>query len=376
MVVNTRVLYGDLLTGRITGVLDATGVSWAQTLNDSGSIDGVTVPEHLVRSLNLRREAAAAKCFLAVEQDDVIREAGPIWSHLWDWEKGQLTLGASGLWSYFDHRKVLPLLNGKPIAQVSTTIPTPGTADGVQLGGIARQLVEQSRLYAYTKIPIVLPPYYTGGHTETFPGWKLLWIGDQLRELTQRESNAPDIRFRPRRRPDDPRFIEWVMEVGTESRSQLAQVGDDWVFDATAPRGPVLGISVDQDATVMGSWAFVIGNGTEKDMLISTAYDPTLNDLGYPLLEVEESRTTVEVKATLDGHAATLRDRSSRPVEMWNVHVHADAAREVMAGHYARVIFRDDAYLGSGEVYVRVKTISGNFSDTVVLDCFPVQAAL
>ena len=57
----TTVLFGDLRTGRIHDVLDVTGCSWAQVLNDAGAVDGVTVEEHEVRAKNLRYAAPAGK---------------------------------------------------------------------------------------------------------------------------------------------------------------------------------------------------------------------------------------------------------------------------------------------------------------------------
>jgi hypothetical protein len=366
----TQLLVGELRGGRITDVIDATGLGWEDTLNAAGRIDRVTVPEHLVRSMGLRHTAAPARCFLAVETDGRIRQAGPIWSHVWDWEAGVLTLGASGLWSIFDHRLVLPVLaDGQRVQDADTTI------SGTDLAGIARGLVAQALSFSDFDIPVNLPPAATGTRTETFPGWKLQRVGEQMRQLTERE-NGPDLRFRPRRVPGDETRIEWVFEHGTEDEPQLVQTGDDWVFDTTAPRSPVLGISVDQDATVMGLRAFVTGNGMERDILIARAADTTLADRGYPLLDVDEARSTVELQDTLQEHADDLLARSARPIEAWKVTVRADAALEVLPGDTARVVVRGDAYLPDGEWPVRVATIAGDLTDTATLTMYPTLAVL
>lgn len=367
----TTLLYGELRTGRITGAINVTGCSWAQTLNDGGAIDQVTVPEDVVRRLRLRQNAQAGRHFLAVEQDTVIREGGPIWSRVWDWRRQQLTLGAGGLWSLWDHRKVIPVLAAGQKVQKATT-----TVNGTDLGGIARALVAQAMTHTGGDVPVVLPAERTGTRTETFPGWKLLDVGDQLRELTKRETAAPDIAFVPRRRGDDPRYLEWVLEAGTEAAPQLAQVGADWVFDTTAPRGPVLGVGTDEDATAMGQRGWVTGGGHEEDVLIGTAYDPRLVDAGWPLLEVEESRASVEQQATVDGHSASLVRRSARPVEVWTVTVRADAARQVRPGHYARVVTRGDAWIPDGEHRMRVRRVAGDLDDDVTLHMYPLQAVI
>lgn len=373
----TTLLVGELRTGRITGTVEATGHEWAEVLNQPGSIDSVAVPESVVRRRDLRQTAAAARCFLAVEQDGRIREAGPIWVHRWNDERGVLTLGAAGLWSLFDHRYVLPLLENEQALSLTSVSRATSTHGPLALGGIARALVQQAMIHLGGDLPVVFDPAVTAGsHVETFPGYKLLRVGQQLRELTQRETGAPDIRFSPRRNPDDPRFLQWVMSTGTEAQPQLAQAGADWYFDRSAPRSPVLGIDVDHDATVMGMRGYGVGNGSEEGTMITRVFDTTLVDAGYPLLEVEESRPSVEVPETLIGHTLALVARSARPVEVWRMKVHARATREIRAGDYARVVVRGHAYLPDGDHRVRVRRISGNASDVVTLEVYPMQAAL
>lgn len=369
----TTILFGDTRTGHIYDTLDVTGASWRQVNNDAGAVDNVVVQGHEVRKKSLRAAGMGPRTFLAADVDGVIQEAGPIWSFPWDASTQQLTLGAKGLWSLFDHRKALDAFRGNtPVQQSKIEIV------GADLGGIGFGLLVNAVNAPGGSLPalkFLLPP--PGDRTETFPGWKLYWIGDQLRELTKREVNAPDIRFRPRYTADKL-SVEWVYEAGTEARPQLAQVGEDWFFDAQVRNGPVVNIHTDGDATVMGMRGWVTGNGMERDILIATSYDPTLVDAGWPLLEVEENRSSVEQQDTLDGHAESLRDRSARPVEVWNVVVRADAARDVLAGDYARVIpARDDAWLGAGgEAFMRVKAKSGGLGDNVTLSMYEVGVSI
>lgn len=369
--VSPVLLYGDLRTGRIIDVLDATSCSWSQVSNDAGRVDSVTVPEAEVRGKRLRVTAAAARTFLAVEVGGRIQEAGPIWSRTWDDAAGQLTLGAAGLWSLFDHRKVLPVLD--PGTRVQDAVV--GSA-GTDLGGIGILLVREALMHVGGDLPLILPTVLSGTRRETFYGWQLLDLGDQLRQLTKRQSGAPDIRFLPRWTADRL-GVEWVMQVGTENAPLLTQAGEDWYFDASAPLTPVINISTDEDATVMGQRAWVTGSGNERDVLIGTDYDPGLVDAGWPLLEVEELRSSVIEQATLDGYAAALVDRSSRPVEKWTVIVHASAAAEVLAGDYCRVIpRRDHPWLDGGEAFMRVKTKSGDLGDRVTLEMYPVAGRI
>ena len=369
-----KVLYGDLRTGLIHGEIDATGASWAQVLNDAGAIDQVTVPGAEIARLDLWRMAPAAKTFLAVEIDDRIVEAGPIWSRTYDWETDTLVLGAAGLWSLWDHRMVLKVLAAALQVRTGADLGSV-TLTGADLGEIARGLVALAMSHAGGSVPVVLPAARPGSaRIETFPGYELPILGEQLRQLTQRQTAAPDIRFAPRRRSDDRRYIEWVMETGTAAAPQLSQAGADWIFDTTVRRGPLLGLSLDEDATEMGFRGWETGNGSEAGMLMATAYVGTQVDAGWPLLEVERASSSVQEGLTLDGHAAQLVARSARPVQKWTVTAHMSAALEVRAGDYAVVRTRGHACLGTGSHRVRVAGKSGDLTDKVKIAMYPMAA--
>ena len=364
-------LYGDLRTGRITGTIDATACTWQVTANSPAPITA-DITERTVRDLDLRSNAQAARCFLAVDVDGRLQEAGPIWSRSWDDDNGTLRLGASGLWSLFDHRYVLAALSTLPLPRQYIRL------SGATLGGIAKSLVLQAMDWTGGSLPLTLGlGTAAGSRTETFPGWKLLKVGDQLRELTAREVDAPDIRFRPRYQADR-RYIEWVMDTGDDTDPLLHQTGADWVFDANARKGPVVSISTDEDANLMGMRALESGQGSEEDTLMSSAYDQTLIDAGWPLLEVSELRSTVEQQDTLNGHAENLLRRSARPIETWTVTVRAQAAAEVLPGDYCQVAPRkSSAWLGrEGTAYMRVKSKSGDLGDDVKLDMYAVAGRL
>jgi hypothetical protein len=106
--VSQRILAGDLRTGRIRTVIPVTGAQWTDVLNAAGAVDQVTVTDDVVRELQLRHSLPAARSFLAFEDDDRIRQAGPMWARTRSWENGTVTLGAGGLWSLFDYRKIIP----------------------------------------------------------------------------------------------------------------------------------------------------------------------------------------------------------------------------------------------------------------------------
>jgi hypothetical protein len=200
-----------------------------------------------------------------VERDGRILQAGPIWSRTWDWEKGELTLGASGMWSMADHRIIYDDASTRPASSAS-----PGRWVGSRS---AWSRTCWANVPPFTNLPIVLPAVEAGSNTESFARWELSRYGEQLRQITQRATDAPDIAFRARRRSDDPRFLEWLMLVGTVAAPSLTQGGPDWVFDTTLPKSPVLGISTDEDATQMATSSWATGNGSEADMKQARAFD-------------------------------------------------------------------------------------------------------
>ena len=369
-------LVAETTTGRITDVLDhrdgVTGLRWSDTLNAAGSIDSVTIPMAVVRDLQLRDRTHGMRCSLAVERDGALKQAGPITGRAWNWEKGELTLSAGGLWTLLDKR-VIYNDNDYPSGL--------RTFSNVSLGGLAVSLVQDmlNRIPPYTNLPIVLPAIESGDHTESFARWALSRYGEQLRQITQRAVDAPDIHFQARRRGDDPRYLEWVMQVGSELMPSLSQGGPDWVFDTSAPKSPVLGISTDEDASSMATASWVSGGGQEADMKLTTGMvddDLTLLNNGWPYMEVDEAHPTISDYTTLLDYAAALAARAGRPIEVFKVQVTGAAAAEVHPGDYARVITAGDVWLGDMDRTMRVKTVSGDLSDVVTLDMFPMQGLL
>jgi hypothetical protein len=370
----TTLYFGDLRTGKVTDSLAVTGASWTQAINRAGQVDQIAVPGAEVAAKDLRTQCQAARSFVVADVDGVLQEGGPLWSRTWDDATEVLTLGAAGLWSLWDHRMVIPVLAAGQKVQAASTVVA-----NTSLGGIARALVAQAMTHTGGAVPLVLPAAEAGTRTETFYGWQLPNLGDQLRQLTQRQAYAPDIRFRPRWKDGVAGlFVEWVMEVGTDARPLLTQVGDDWYLDASVPDSPVQRISTDEDATAMGSRGWVTGNGMEVDLLIGTAYDPSLIARGWPLLELEESRSTVTDQDTVNSYADALVARSSRPVEVWSVTVTGAAGRDILAGDYCRVTPRPTSpWLGKrGQAFMRVLKKSGSLADPVTLSMYDVAGAV
>lgn len=371
-----KLLIGETVSGRITHTLDGdelpTSLKWADVLNGPGSIDRVTIPEGTVRKYNLKQHTHEWRCFLAVEVNGRIKQAGPIVTRPWDPVRRELTLGARGIWAWLDKRIVAPVSVPFPYADASVSFSEKS------LGGIARGIVATATTSIYAQLPIVLPPDETGTRTETFRTYQLLTAGSQLRQITQRAVDAPDIRFVPRRTEADPRYIEWVMLVGTEDRPALYQGGPDWIFDTSAPKSPVVRIGQDSDGYDMAQQVWGTGSGQAESTVMAVSSDRTLLDLPspWPLTESTISHPTVEEVGTLLEHVANARQQVARPIEVWKVIGRLEAFNEVAPGDYCRTVTVGDAWFGDMDVTTRIASVSGDLSDELEFAMFSTLAAL
>lgn len=369
------VIAGELRTGKILGTLAATESSWSMALNDTGVVDATVrlKPMAAQPRRDLLSYVEPTRCFLAVvEGDDQVLEAGPIWKHAYDDETGALKIGASGLLSLFDHRKVVRVLAPGERVQDTTV-----TYTGLSLGTIAKRLIELAMSHAGGSLPIVLPPDEAGTAARTYPGYELGWIGDRIQQLVEVDA-GPDIALQPRMNPEHT-HIEWVLRTGTNASPLLTQTGADWQWDRGVPRGGLTKISVDVDATRTGARAWSIGSGTETALMLATVTDPARLAAGYPLLEVESSHTSVLEQPTLDAHAAALADISRRPWQTWSVGVRANQQPHLgtyRPGDWSTVHVPDDhAYLAPGPYRTRILSVTGDLTPKVTLKLAPTMGA-
>lgn len=368
---------GDLRTGRILRTIDLDAPTWNDTIDDAGTLEG-SFPLRSGEWPHARSDATPGKSFLAVSylddrDDEHWIAGGPIWTSRFSDETGALTIGAAALSTYFDHRKLIPVLAaGQNPAEATVTYT------GAQLGLIAKRLVELAQAHTGGQLPIVLPSdAELGGpgttHTRTYPGYELGWVGERLQQLTEVEG-GPEVQFVPRRRTDDPRFVEWVMRIGVAPTMMLTQKGPAWVFDRTTPKSPVTGIDVATDASNLTFRSWAAGQGEGEGRPIRRVDAPTLVEAGWPLLESEVTGLdTVSDTVTLDRHAAADLLAFGRPMETWTVTVRRDARPHVglyRAGDWCELRIRDHVYLPDGDHQMRIVSRSGG-AETVTLNMQP-----
>lgn len=385
MTATFQALVGDLRTGKIATRIPLTGATWQQVLNGPGTMTGATVnvADVDVRKLDIYHAGAPGKAFLAIQYDQTILNAGPIWTHHYTRSAGTVTMGAAGLWSLWDHRYVMPLLS-EPLALGAAQAGATrwATSANKSLGDIAAALVAQAQTHVGGNLPLVMPAAQgmTPGAVRDYYGYELNALGARLTELA---ASGPEIAFRPRIKASDPTSIEWVMQVGSPAQPLLVQGGADWVFDASVPQSMVSDVDVDVDATAMGTRAWEVGSGSQALLMLSQADSTVLTSAGYPLLEIEDQHTTVTKQSTLDAYAAAALATHNRPATLWKVKVRNDGAPadgspsniggprlgQYQAGDYVQVVIGDDPYLASGARRARILQVDGDlgFEATLTL---------
>lgn len=373
---------GDLLTGRIYSNPPLLGTSWSNVMDDAGTLTGTAkLADPKVQALNLYSTAAPCKTFLAVGYEDAtgqqtLLEGGPIWTHQYDDTTGDLTIGAAGLWTYFDHRKV---------EQILATLINPATFPtiyaGLSLGTIAKRLVQLAQSHTGGNLPIVLPGDVavvdpTGQHDRTYNGYDLAWVGTELRNLTG-VIGGPEIAFRPSFAAT-PGFIQWTMVTGTEADPLLHQAGADWTLDNNAQAGALGGVSVAIDGTSMGDEAWVKGNGDAEGALIGHVLQSTLTSQGYALFEVEVTgHDSTELVATLNGYASAALASAARPTNTFTLKLQRDQSPSVaqyQVGDYVKLLVGDNhRYYPPGlTIRSRIVQRTGDDTDLVSVQLAPV----
>ena len=374
-------IVGDLRTGRINGYLPVIDGTWTISMDGPGVITGdLLLADSAVAALKPRDLAGVGKNFLAavwLDKDggETFLEAGPIWTHEYDDTTRRLRIGAAGLWSYYDHRKSVPVYTN------ATTVPSLTTTyTGLSLGTIAKRLVQLAHTHTGGSLPVVLPVDEAGTDTRTYPAYELGWVGDGLRELS-RADGGPEIQFVPRRTSASALYLEWQMQVGTIAAPFLTQTSLDWVWDTSVPQSIVTSLSVNRDGTAVASRAWVPGSGYAESRIVAVATDTTLTTAGWPLLETEKpGYDTIESTSTLASVAGLEATVARYPWETWRLSYNAasggPAPGQVRPGHWGRVVIGTHPYLPAGDFRGRVVQVSGDTAGNVSVQFQPAPGAL
>lgn len=372
-----RYIIGDLLTGRRIQnlpIIAGTG-SWSEVLNDSGDIAcTVSLKDPVIKRLGLYQSASVGKAFLAAISGSTVLNAGPIWFHDYTDDDQRLTLTASGMWSYFDHRVLLPVLAGRnptdtttdtryslPVTDPNATgYPWP-TDTSASLHDIARGLVAQAQTWTNGNVPVVLPSAIAGSQERWYKGADLAFIGERLAQLTQVDG-GPDIMFTPQL-TSDLQGVQWVMRIGSPTEPRLFSPQRQ-KFQVGVSKSSVSKLRVKVDGTGLAAQAFASGGRTNDTTLISVSTDPTLGNAGYALLDdVDSSHSTVSDATTLQTYSDEIVMQGKTPSIVFAFD--HDLSKQPFlegfnAGDFADVGVRNNSYLPDDTYSMRIMSRSGD----------------
>lgn len=331
--------------------------TWSVGLNGPGSVSvqlNLLDPE--IQALNLRSAATVGKSYLAVSENDVILEAGPIWTHSYSKDDGTLTLNGAGMWSYFDHRVLIPVLASGESPQGADT-----ELLNLSWGTMAKRLVQQAQKHTGGDVPIVFQADESGTNEQYYQGADLKLVGDALNELTQLDG-GPEIEFLPRF-TDDRLSVQWLMRFGTNANPQLSGAATH-VWDYSVAQPSIQGLQVDIDGSALTGRGWATGGRTSSAAIYGVYTSSNLTGQGYPLLEtVDSAHATDDTEEAVIGYAKELARVGSKPTEFWSFSVRADETPLVgqyRPGDYCLIRMARDAYIPDGVYRRRIVDIAGD----------------
>jgi len=373
-----RFFIGDLLTGRRIQNLNVLTGAWTATLNAAGSIScTVSLRDPINRELGLAELAAVGKSFLACAEGKTILNAGPLWVHDYDDDAQTLSFTAAGMWSYFDHRVLLPVLAGRlPTDPTTNTRWTKVSVDpddpwpvdtSKSYQGMVRGLVAQAQLETGGNVPVILPAEIPGSYERNYVGADVAMVGERIRQLTQVE-NGPDVRFPPRFTAD-MLGVEWPLLIGTPTQPLLFSP-IDVTFRPSANKSSVSKLKVNVDGTNLLNRGFASGGRQSGESVAAVATSTALLTAGFPALDgVDTSHQTISKDQTVTAYANELLLRGSKPIQKWSF-THNVSQEPFLGsfseGDFANVRMHDNPYVTDGTHRMRITQISGDHTGNTV----------
>lgn len=303
----------DLRTNQILEDIQLTGVKFTKPLNDSGRFDAAWKLGAKTRHLDPYDLTMPCRRVIYVYRDDRPMWGGIIWTRKYNSAKQTVQIGAGEFWSYFDHRKVVPLLPANPglFDIAGLTVPYVG----LDQNEIARRLVQLAQSHTGGNIQIEFDDTLSDEWRDrNFYGHKLSDIGESLRQLAG-VIGGQDMVF------------DVVPGAGTAPKRMLLQ-GTPWLGQQGSAHvwtvgGNCTAYDWDSDGTRMGTRAYGAGEGVDLGTPIAVAEDPAKYAKGFPVLELENSYDTDD-ETILNDHTEADQEAARMPVVLPKLVVRGD----------------------------------------------------
>lgn len=343
----------DLATNVQICEMPLTSVKYGKKLNDSGQMSGTFTVENRAASKRMVKDPYDAtmpcrRC-VYVWRDDVPQWGGIIWTRAYDSRTGQVQIGAGDWWSYYDHRKTLPVLT-LPVNPKFDIAEMTLTAGSVDQNALARQLITWANAHTGGNIGITLDSSTSAINANyTYRGYELRDVGAALRELAN-VLNGQDMIFDVARTLDAQGRPKRLLLQGDP---HMGQQGSAWVWELG---GNLVDYTWPSDGTRFATRTFAGGEGTVEGTPIAVSEDTT-SYASWPLVEEEHAYTTVSDPSRLQEHADADQLAARRPVVLAKLEVRGDRAPKVGEwgmGDDARVVVVDDFHANGIDVGMRI----------------------
>ena len=356
-----RYLVADLRTNAILAELPLHDVEFNKPLNASGAFSASWKLDRTPATLRVDPYdlTTPTRRVIYALRDDRPIWGGIIWTAEYDSEADTVRIGAGEFWSYFDHRKLVPVLDLAERADGTRAAPDPYYIAGlsvdlvdVEQNDIARHLVQLAQAHAGGDIGVEVDDTSSGiWRTRHYYGHSLADVGETLRQLCN-VIDGPDIVFDVA--PGRDGRIRRILRLGTPT---LGQQGSGHVWEYRADGGNVLRYSWPRDGTRMVTRAYATGDGVDLGTPIAVTEDRGALAT-WPLLESETLYSSVLEYDTLQGHADSDQHTGRLPVVLPRITVRGDVAptaAEIDRGDDGRLVLAPDLWHRHGvDTAVRV----------------------
>lgn len=343
----------DLKTNIQLCEIPLTGVKYGKKLNDSGQMSGIFTVENRAgarrRVKNPYDITTPGRRCIYVWRDGIPQWGGIIWTRRYDSRTRQIQIGCGDWWSYYDHRKLLPVLS-PPITPAFEVAELSLSAGTVDQNALARQLLTWAHAHTGGDLGIVVDTTLSlTDATYTYRGYELRDVGSALRELAS-TIDGQDMIFDVARTVDSQGRPRRVFVQGDP---HLGQQGSPWVWEYG---GNLVDYDWPSDATRMATRVFATGEGTMEGLPIAVTEQGS--DYGFwPLLEAERAYNTVSDPTRLQEHADADQLAGRRPVVLAKLEVRGDRSPRVGEwglGDDARVVITDDFHTSGIDAAMRI----------------------
>jgi hypothetical protein len=194
-------------------------------------------------------------------------------------------------------------------------------------------------------LPLIPPPRNVAGpHMRVWWDYNFPVVESEMTEL-QNAYGGPDIEFKP----------QWSASNTLEWQSRLD-------------------IEMEEDTAKTGNMMYAIGDGQERDMLVTKAKA----DTAQPALERVESYSQLKDRSWLQGHADADLETFRNPTEQvtWSIQAGDNPGiRDLVLGQRVRLYFKNHNWFDDGWHDYRLIAFRGDLTETVRLETQPHKEA-